>query len=198
MKLIVIAAVLAVATPALADDKKGYLELDAGMAFPVAGDEYNDNVDSSFKLGLRVGGKTSFGGLDFGFDYTPYNDNVTPAFTDVDVQRFRLHFGARIDRPIGPKATLFARLGAGVDIIHYSARATILGMEFENSETDFGIALEASAGVLFDLGKVKIGAKIGLPMAFHFNDDDPAINDDADLEYTALDIDIAFVVQIPF
>lgn len=192
-----IAAVLVAAAPAFADNK-GYFEADAGMVFPVADDQYSDDVDTSFKLGLRLGGKTSFGGIDLGFDYTPYNDNVTPAFTDVDVQRFRIHVGARIERPIAPKVSLFARFGIGTDIIHYSARATVLGVDFEASETDFGLALEASAGVLFDLGKVQIGGKIGLPMAFHFNEDDPAVNDDADLEYTALDIDFAFVVRIPF
>jgi hypothetical protein len=192
---IVIGAVLALEAPAFAD-KGAFFEADAGMVFPVAGDEYNDNVDESFKFGLRIGTLTKFGGIDLGFDYTPYNDNVTPAFTDVDVQRFRLHIGARINHPIGRKATLFARFGAGLDLIHYKATAEIIN--FENSETDAGIALDVSAGVLFDLGKVKIGAKLGLPMAFHFNEDDPMDTQDADLEYNALDVDIAFVVSIPF
>jgi hypothetical protein len=197
MKLSVIGGLLAIGSPAFADG--AFVEADVGLAVPLLDDDYEASVDESLKLGLRLGTTTKFGGLDIGFDFTPFNDNLTNAFlTDVDIQRFRFHVGARAIYPITPKARLFARFGAGIDLIHYSARGSVLGIDFEASETDVGIALEASGGVMFDVGKVQIGAKLGIPMAFHFEEDDPNDNQDADLKYTSVDLDLSFVIAIPF
>jgi hypothetical protein len=195
---IVLAVILAASAPAAAEPK-AFVETDIGLAIPMAEENYSEDVDTSFKFGARIGTPTKFGAIDFGLDFTPFNDKINePFLTDLDVQRFRFHVGARFLHRIAPKAELFARFGAGIDLIHYKASGNILGFAFEASETDLGIALEASAGILFDLGKVRIGGKLGLPMGFHFEEDDPDDNQDADLEYTSIDLDITFVLAVPF
>jgi len=172
-------------------------EADAGIAAPVGDDSYDRNVDNSFKLGARLGTRTSFGALDLGVDFTPYSDNLSNALIDVDIQRFRFLFGARWNHPISPKAHVFVRGAAGLDLIHYHASGTVLGITVDQSETDSGIGFEIDTGILFDVGKVQVGAKLGIPLGFHFNGDDPNDPADADLDYTAVDVDFAFVLNVP-
>jgi hypothetical protein len=85
-----------------------------------------------------------------------------------------------------------ARVSAGIDIIHYSAESIL---NTEQSETDIGPAVELGAGVLLDLHpRVSLGGWLALPIAVHFEEDDPGDPADADLEYTGIDFDIVFGV----
>jgi len=176
----------------------GFLEADVGVAAPIGGDQYDSDVGNSFKLGVRVGTTTKFGGLDVGADFTPYSDELSNNLINVDIERYRFLFGGRYVRALSPKARLFVRGAAGLDLIHYHASGSVIGIDFDNSETDAGIGFEISTGVLLDIGRVAVGAKLGLPFGFHFNGDDPNDPNDADLDYTAVDIDFAFVVAVPF
>ncbi|MBA2541860.1 MAG: hypothetical protein H0V17_19605 [Deltaproteobacteria bacterium] len=192
----VIAAGAMASSPAHADG--AFFEGDVGLAVPIADDDYEASVDDSLKLGLRLGTRTGFGGLDLGIDVTPYSDDLDSGFADIDIERYRFQIGARYEKPVGAKARLFFRAAGGIDLLHYTAEGSILGVAFETSETDVGIALEVAGGVLFDVGKVQLGVKLGLPFAFHFDDDDPNDPEDADLEYTGVDLDLAFVVGVSF
>jgi hypothetical protein len=192
---VIVAATMA-SSPAHADG--AFFEGDLGLAVPIADDDYEASVDESLKLGLRLGTRTGSGGLDVGIDVTPYSDKLDNDFVDVDIERYRFMIGARYEKPVGAKARLFVRGAGGVDLIHYTAKGSFLGFDIDASETDVGIALEVAGGVLFDVGKVQLGAKLGVPFAFHFEEDDPDDAEDADLDYVGVDFDLAFVVNIPF
>src|SRR5690606_17196734 len=100
---------------------------------------------------------------------------------DTSAQRYRILVGAPHHVPVG-KAALFVRMGAGVDIAHASVFGTVLGVDYEYSDTDPGIAAEAGLGVRVPLGgKLYAGAHFALPMAFHFDEDDPG--DDTDIAF---------------
>ncbi len=186
-----------VAASSVAHADGALFEADAGIAAPIGDDSYDNNVDNSFKLGARLGTNTTFGALDVGVDFTPYSDNLSSALVDVDIQRFRFLFGARWKHPIAPKVHMFVRGAVGLDLIHYHASGSIGPIAVDQSETDAGIGLEIDTGILFDVGKVQLGAKLGLPIGMHFNGDDPNDPADADLDYTAVDIDFAFVLNVP-
>ena len=194
MRGAVIVGLALVSTTARAD---GFIEGDVGIAVPIGDDDYDNSVDNSIKLGVRVGTATKFGGIDLSYDFTPYSDELSDLF-DVSIQRHRFLLGARYQQPINPKARFFVRAAGGLDLIHYNVSGSFLGVDVDNSETDAGIGLEFSGGVLFDIGKLSLGAKFGIPIAFHFNEDDPNDQTDADLDYTAVDFDFAFMVHVPF
>lgn len=189
-----IAALLVMASaPAYADG--AFFEGDVGLMTPIGDDEYETNIDEGLKLGLRLGTRTGPRALDVSFDFTPINDDL---FGNVDVQRFRFMVGGRYEYPLSAKAHLFVRGAAGIDLVHVSASGQILGVEFDFSQTDVGLGLEVSGGVMFDVGKAQVGAKLGFPFAFHFDDDDPDDPDDTDLDYTGVDLDVAFVLGVRF
>jgi hypothetical protein len=195
MRIAIVFAVLVSSTQARAD---AFFEGDLGLAVPIADDDYERDVDESLKLGLRLGSRSGNHAFDVGVDITPYSDNLDSDIVEVDVERYRFLFGARLERPVGPKARLFFRAAAGIDLIHYTAQGDFLGIEIDASETDIGLALEVSGGVLFQVGPIELGAKLGVPFAFHFEEDDPDDNEDADLEYTGVDLDVAFVLAARF
>jgi len=175
-----------------------FFEGDLGIAAPIGDDDYETAVDSSLKFGLRVGTRTGSGGLDVGIDVTPFSDDLDSAITEVDIERYRFMLGGRYEKPVGPKARLFVRAAAGIDLVRVSVSGSIFGVEFDNSETDVGIGAEISGGVLFDVGPVQLGGKLGIPFAFHFDGDDPDDPEDTDLEYTGVDLDVAFVLGVKF
>ena len=47
---------------------------------------------------------------------------------------------------------------------------------------------------LIALGGVLLSAQLALPIALHFDDDDPNDPEDFDLEYTGVDLDFLFAV----
>lgn len=175
-----------------------FFEADLGAAVPIADDDYDNNVSNSLKLGVRLGTATKFGGLDLSIDFTPFSDDLSSDAIDVSIQRYRFMLGGRYVHPITPKARFYVRAAGGLDLIHYNVSGSIIGIDIDQSETDAGIALQFDTGVLFDLGKVSVGARLGVPLAFHFNDDDPNDPNDADLSYTGVDIDFAFTLAVPF
>ncbi len=186
------------AGPARADG--GSLEVAAGIAVPIAEDEYADNYDEALKLALRgVMGTAGRSAFELGFDWTPasYANPAVPGL-DVEIDRFRILFGGRFGAPIGTRARVFGRAAAGVDVISASASATILGTTFEQSERDVGFALELGAGIAVDLGPIELGAQVALPLGFHFDDDDPEDDGDFALDYTAVDLDFLVFAAIGF
>lgn len=173
----------------------GYAEAVVGLAVPVADDDYDNYADDSLKLGLRAGGGGGPTQLELTGDFTL----VSPEFEgndllDSSAQRYRILVGARHHVPVG-KASLFVRLGAGVDIAHASVFGTVLGVDYEVSDTDPGIAAEAGIGVRVPLGgKLYVGGHFAVPMAFHFDEDDPQDNDDVYFDYTGIDLDLLFTI----
>ena len=192
---IAIAALLVLVNAPSAHADGAFFEGDIGLMTPIGDDEYEGNIDDSLKLGLRLGSRTGQRALDVSFDFTPINDDLA---IDTDIQRFRFMVGGRYEYPLSAKAHLFVRGAAGIDLVHVSASGSVFGVQFDFSQTDVGLALELAGGVMFDVGKAQVGAKLGIPFAFHFDDDDQADPDDTDLEYTGVDLDIAFVVGVKF
>lgn len=175
----------------------GFIEPRLGLAFPVADDDYEDATDESLKLGVNVGLASRNRGIDFAFDFTPINEQLSNAFVDVDVSRFRFQVGGRLARSVGKRAWLVGRIAGGLDIIRYHAQGSLLGIQFESSETDVGIAAEVSGGLMFGVSRnVSVGGWLAVPMAFHFEGNDPNDPDDADLDYVGIDIDFMFVATI--
>ena len=85
---------------------------------------------------------------------------------------------------------------AGLDLVHWSVSGSVLGIDFEDSGTDLGIAAEVAGGVAINLGSVAVGGQLGLPMAFHFEDEDDSDND-PDLDYTGVDLDLLVTLTAP-
>ncbi len=190
--LVVAFASMAAARTATADG--GYAEAVVGLGIPIAEDDYENAVDESLKLGVRAGGGAGSTAVELALDVTPVASELDSAAVEVGVQRYRMLIGGRHRIRSGP-ATLFVRAGVGVDVVHYSASSTVLGIMFEASETDLGLAAEVGGGFTIPVGgKLYVGGHLAVPMAFHFDDDDPAVNDDADLEYTGIDVDVLFTI----
>ena len=196
MRIAIAGVLVMVSAPVHADGT--FFEADIGLMTPLGDDDYEQNIDESLKLGVRLGTRSGPRGLDVSVDFTPANDELDNALAEVGIQRFRFMVGGRYEHPLTPKARLFVRGAAGIDLVHVTASGDIFGQAFDTSETDVGLGLEISSGVLFDVGKVQLGAKLGIPFAFHFDDDDPNDPDDVDLEYTGVDLDVAFVLNVPF
>ncbi len=195
-------AVVALAAPAVAHaeekvDSRGYIELVAGAMLPLGEEEYSDFVDSSFKLGVRGGvWARKGGGFEMALDWTPVdNDLQGGQFVDIEINRFRLQVGGRGGAMVAPHVKIFGRLLFGVDYIR--ASGDVLGFDYE--ETDVGLAVEVGGGVLVNVADaLAVGVQFAVPMAFHFEEDDPDDDTDSDLEYNAYDLDILFTVATPF
>jgi len=179
---------IATMTTASVAHADGYFEGVAGLSIP-AGDE-------SMKFGIRAGGGAGPTKLELSGDITLVNPDsaIDDAPGDFGAQQYRVLIGARHAIPMG-SATLFFRGGGGLDVFHYGLSGQVFGVEFSQSETDLGIAAEVGGGFAVNVGpKLYVGGQIAVPMAFHFDDDDPNDNEDADLEYTAYDIDLLFTI----
>ncbi len=172
-----------------------FIEPVAGIAIPLADEDYERVSESSPKLGLRVGSLLERGiGPELAFDFTPVSDDYDIPFTEIDIQRFRLQLGGRFGQRVGERAFVFGRVAAGVDLVRVHGEVDALNVEF--GETDAGIAAEIAGGVLVNLGSVAVGAQLGVPLAFHFDEDDANDDDDLDLDYTGVDLDILFAVTV--
>ena len=185
-----------VALPAIAA-ADGFTEGVVGGMVPLADDEYTDTVDASLKLGVRAGSLGERGaGVELALDFTPVSFNGPSSFGDVETtaRRFRALVGGRFQHALRGPGFLFVRAGAGVDVGNVSTQGTFLGVEVDEGQTDLGLALEFGGGVGVELGSVYVGAQVALPMAFHFDDNDPDDPDDYDFEYTGIDLDLLFAV----
>jgi hypothetical protein len=193
MRVLPLLAVLALPTPAVADN---YVELFGGIIMPVDDEPWTDYVDSGPKLGLRLGAldTSGFGGM-LSVDWTPLNADDWSGFgasVDVAAQRFRILVGGSVQRPIGNSLTASFRFGAGLDITHVNVETNFFGVRSKESDTDSGLALEFGGGLWFNVGSVQVGGEVGLPMSFHSDDRD----DDIDLnDYRSIDIDLLFGVR---
>ena len=188
---------IAIATTAAAGTAAadGYFEGVVGLAVPVADDDYDNFADESLKFGLRAGGGAGPTALELTGDFTLVNPEYEGNdLLSISAQRYRVLVGARHRVPVG-KATLFVRLGAGIDLTHATASGTILGVDYESSDTDPGIAGEVGGGMIVPLGgKLYVGGHFAVPLAFHFDEDDPNQNDDIYFDYTGVDIDLLFTI----
>ena len=129
---------------------------------------WSDQVGSSPKLGVRAGaiGEAGLGGM-VSADWTPVNYNYRSNFGDVSAHRFRILAHVMFEKHVAPKLTIDGRAGAGIDIAHASASATLLGTTFNASDTDVGSAFEFGGGVWFDVGSVQLGGELALPFGGH-------------------------------
>lgn len=196
MRWIVLAAVLALGSGEAAAEG-AFIDIFAGVANPISDGEYTDNVDASFKAGARVGSRTEFGALEAQVDFTPVSSEDRPFVVDIDVARFRVQFGGRFEKKVTSTASLYVRALGGLDIVDVDGTVEVGPFRGTFEDTDLGLAVEIAGGFMVNLGKVSIGGVIALPMAFHFDEDDPDDNQDIDLEYTGVDLDLMFVLGIP-
>lgn len=193
MRVLPSLAVLALATPAMADN---FVELNGGIMMPVDDDAWTDYVDSGPKLGVRVGAmdRAGFGAM-LSADWTPINTDNFSAFgatVDAAAHRFRLLIGGSVQSRVGKSLTASFRFGAGADIARVTVESNFFGARSKQSDTDSGIAIEVGGGLWFDVGSVQVGGDVGLPMGFHADDSD----DDIDLnDYRSIDIDLLFGVR---
>ncbi|MCE9577520.1 MAG: hypothetical protein K8W52_30505 [Deltaproteobacteria bacterium] len=192
------AATLVLAIPSSRAD--GFGEVVVGIANPIGDDDYDNAVDTSFKLGVRAGelGKNGLG-FEGAFDWTPISDNyggsVLGQSIDVSWQRFRIQGGLRFGKLMGHNLMVFGRALAGVDLIHTSVSATVLGQTSSDSDTDAGLALEFGGGILVNAGPVVLGGQLAVPFGFHFDDSN---SDNVDRSYTAIDLDVLFTASTAF
>jgi hypothetical protein len=174
----------------------GYFEGVAGLAVPVADDDYDNYADDSFKIGVRAGGGSGPTALELSADFTMVNPEFEGSdVADPSAQRYRVLIGARHRVPVG-KASLFVRLGAGVDIARASVSGTIpvLG-SYEYSDTDPGIAAEVGMGMTVPVGdKLYLGGHFAVPLAFHFDENDQNDPNDVYFDYTGVDLDLLFTI----
>lgn len=194
--LVVAATAGTAAATAAAARADGLVELAVGGGLPLAEDDYADTVDNSVKFAVHAASVGERGvGVDLGLDVTPVSlDNAQFFGVEASAWRFRGLVGARGQWPLGAKGVGFVRGGAGVDLARYAVTGSVLGQSIDTSQTDVGLALEVGGGVGVRLGGVIVSAQVALPIALHFDGDDPADPDDFDFEYTGVDLDLLFAV----
>ncbi len=183
--------------PARAD---GFAEAVLGLAVPLADDDYADAFDPAFKLGGRFGGGAGAIGFEAGVDFTLGNLEGDDSFGNLEASasRIRLLAGARYRTGVGARATGFFRAGLGADIATFALSGDLLGLPVDSSETDVGLAVELGAGLVVRSGTLLFGGQVALPMGFHADDDDPTDPDDADFEYTSVELDLLLTLGTAF
>lgn len=184
------AAILGTAGSAAAE---GYIEGVVGAAVPLEEEDYADAVDEGLKLGIRGGSGLGPGAFEVTVDYTAFG-GFELLGSAYDFTRYRALVGGRhrIGLDDAGKAALLVRVGVGVDVMALTVTNDVF--DFERTETDAGIAAEVGTGFVVSLGKVYVGGHLAVPMAFHFDEDDPDDPDDSDVEYNAFDLDVLFTV----
>lgn len=186
---------LAVLAPSIAR-AEAYAELGGGLLLPVSDDDWQDAIDPSLGLAARIGGGGNIGGL-FSFEWDPLSSNIDY----VSFTRFRFLGHVVIHHRISPKTELVGRFGAGIDLIHSSVDATILGFRVEGSDSDVGLALEAAGGAWVSVGSgsTQVGVELAMPIGYH-NDDgnpnNPNDPDDRQADYTSIDFQILGGVRL--
>jgi hypothetical protein len=196
MRALVLAAaapILLLAGTAKADS---FLDLEGGLTTPLGDDDWKNSVESSPKLAVHAGSIPSTVGGMVTADWTPYNTdadaNLGPN-ADVSAHRFRILANLAFQSPVKAKLMVTGRIGVGADIQHYSATASGLGFNFEQSDTDVGIAFEMGAGIWAKVGSVAIGGELAIPISHH-DKDNP--NFDYDFVYDTFDLDLLFGVRL--
>lgn len=174
-----------------------FIELGGGLALPVSDDDYTAYAEPSLKLAARIGSSgATLGGMG-SIDWTPVSDDLE----FVSFNRVRILGHVQVRSQVGPKLQIVGRFGAGIDYIHASTDATILGIRFEGSDSDVGLALEAAGGLWFGVGggSTQVGIELALPISLHSsegNPQNPNDPDDAEFDYTGIDIDVLAAVRL--
>lgn len=194
MRALVAAMLLLAPAIARADQ---FVELGGGLAVPMSDDEYTDYVETSPTLFVRVGAGTPIGGM-FSIDFTP----LAAKDANLNFNRLRFQGHVTVRKHVAPKVELSGRFGAGLDLLHESYDVTILGMHFEGSDTDFGLALEVGGGAWFTVGSsggVQLGVEVALPISIHSTEGNPNNPNDPDnprFDYTSVDLDVLGGVRL--
>jgi hypothetical protein len=194
MRAIALALLLASA-PAAADS---FVGASGGVMVPL-GDSHQDDmgwsdqVSSSPKVGVRVGGvgRAGLGGM-LTADWTPISYNFNSQLLDVSAHRFRILVHALFEKPVAPKLTLAFRAGAGIDIAHATADL-IAGPDL--ADTDVGWAVEVGGGVWWRVGSLDVGGEVALPFGGHSHDAKP-LSTEITFDYTSYDLDFLFVLRL--
>jgi hypothetical protein len=117
--------------------------------------------------------------------------NLPGTSGEISAHRFRLMIGPLFRHAIGNTLAVTARAGIGADIAYASVSGTVLGAEFEQSETDVGLGFEFAGGLWFGLGSLEVGGEVALPIGVHDDDNDQ----DVDFIYTSVDLQMLFGVR---
>jgi hypothetical protein len=192
MRTLLASLALVVAVPAAAH-ADGFVEFAGGIAQPIADDDYENNFDTHIQFGARFGsvsdapGSTRLG-FELGLNYSPLNDDY--GLDEISVHRFRVTGGVRAVHAIGGDAVIIARVAAGIEYVRADWAFEVLGTRFEGDIDDTGLVIDPGVGFLIGGGSTRLGGFIGLPIAFH-----DEVEDNINVEYTAVDIDLLFVVS---
>jgi len=176
----------------------GVLAFLAGLQLPVADNNWTDYVDASPKIGVRAGAvEGALAGM-VSADFTPERltaKTAMPFGADVGASAYRFRFLAHLgfEHEVGPKLTLTARVGAGLDLAHGSYDYTAAGVRFHSSDSDVGFAFEFGGGVWWDIGSAQIGGELAMPIGNH---DKASQNGSVAFQYTSYDIDMLFAVRM--
>ncbi|HEY5922752.1 MAG TPA: hypothetical protein VIV11_13825 [Kofleriaceae bacterium] len=181
-----VALVCAAVTPARADS---FVEVAGGLTTPLGDNDWEQNVESSPKVALRVGAFPNEIGGYISADWTPYDTDADGSFgVDVSAHRFRLMGGVIFHHMVSNTLVVTGRGAIGADIAHTSG--DVFGVEF--SDTDTGLGLELGVGLWFKAGKVEIGGELAIPISTH---DEPGGMGEVPYEYTSYDLDLLFGVR---
>jgi hypothetical protein len=209
--LVACAALLAASVPSAARaDVTPEVELAAGVAKPVSGPLYAGYYETSLALGLRF--------LLFSHDdavRSPWRFGLELAIDDLDTKRNDGHghpihrvrglIGVRVERAVGERVAIFARVLGGLD--HYATNDAGGGFGY-GSANETAPGLELGVGARLQLGPVVLGAQAGLPLAFYALDDDECsvvmpnavgcMGQPAYIQTTALDLELLATLGVSF
>ncbi|MBE7450651.1 MAG: hypothetical protein HS111_17645 [Kofleriaceae bacterium] len=202
-----LALAAATAGPAAAEPdllRGSFIEAVLGLAVPVAEEDYEDTVDESLKL-ASVSARAAPGGPGRpGFELSRSTSrrstpsSTRPRSTSASSAHRGLHAGVSATACRRARAPCSCARASARALVHLSASGSILGINFETSQqTDVGLAAEVGAGLRTVPigGNLYVGAHFAVPMAFHFDDDDPGDPaSDTDFEYTGVDLDLLFTI----
>src|SRR5689334_22501808 len=173
-------------TPAIAHADT-FVEIAGGLTNPLGDDDWQNTVEPSPKLALRIGAFPNEIGGFFSADWTPYNTDADGAFVDVSAHRFRLMGGVMFHHMASNTLVVTGRGSVGADIGHASADTPIGNF----SDTDTGLAFEMGVGLFFKTGGMEIGGEAALPISTHNHQGG---NGNIAMDYTTYDLDLLFCV----
>ncbi len=184
MRALAIALVVTAASSAQASP---FIELGGGLIVPLSDSTYTDSVDPSVGLAARIGAGGKLAGM-FSFEWDPLASNLQY----VSFNRFRFLGHVVLHHAVSPTLELTGRLGAGIDLLHESTEGTILGVRFQGSDSNLGLALELGAGGWFSVGSggTQVGVELAIPIGYHTDDNTPSTADNANWDFTSVDLQI--------
>ncbi len=168
-----------------------FVEIAGGITTPLGDQDWQDSVESSPKLALRLGSFPNEIGGFLSVDWTPYETDADGAWgVDVSAHRFRLMGGVMFHHPVSNTLVVTGRGSVGADIAHASARIPIFNTEV--SDTDTALGFEMGVGLFFKTGRMEIGGEAAIPIAIH---DHEGGQDRIQMKYTSYDFDLMLCVR---